>query len=91
MGGDQIPKAKGPNNEDQLLQDASTLLMFANTAAKQQEVKKSPSPPVLGMKTGRYSYQSSSVTAPAAYPGFTSTCSASSASSACSACSTQSV
>lgn len=49
MGGDQIPKAKGPNNEDQLLQDASTLLMFANTAAKQQEVKKSPSPPVLGM------------------------------------------
>lgn len=35
-------------NEDQLLQDASTLLMFANVAAKQQHqqlVKESPSPP----------------------------------------------
>ncbi|CAH6718183.1 hypothetical protein CLIB1444_01S00980 [[Candida] jaroonii] len=32
------------DNQDQLLQDASTLLMFANVAAKQQQEKKSPSP-----------------------------------------------
>lgn len=35
-------------SQDQLLQDASTLLLFANTAAKQQEVNGTPSPPVQG-------------------------------------------
>lgn len=44
MGDDNKP-GSGDNNQDQLLQDASTLLLFANTAAKQQETKKSPSPP----------------------------------------------